>query len=101
MQLLSDGDLTQDNNTVNLISKLIRLHRIVENTRARRRLERWSLRVIGAYLLIVMAIVIANYINIDMNIFDVKINFDIPSEIMITILSTTTVNIIGLGLIVL
>ena len=101
VQLLSDGDLTQDNNTVKLISKLIRLHRIVENTRARRRLERWSLRVIGAYLLIVMVIVITNYINIDIKGIDLKFYLNIPPEIMITILSTTTINIIGLGLIVL
>lgn len=36
--------------------ELIHLHRIVENTKARRRLEKWSLRVIALYLFIVLCI---------------------------------------------
>lgn len=79
--------------------ELIRLHRIVENTKARRRLEKWSLRVIALYLFIVLCIVLASYVSIPA----IKSYFSIciPNPIMITILSTTTVNIIGLGLIVL
>lgn len=79
--------------------ELVHLHRIVENTRARRRLEKWSLRVIAIYLITVLVIVIANYIVLP----DIGKQFriEIPPTIMITILSTTTVNIIGLGLIVL
>ena len=79
--------------------ELIHLHRIVENTKARRRLEKWSLRVIALYLFIVLCIVLASYVSIPAikSYFSIRI----PDPIMITILSTTTVNIIGLGLIVL
>lgn len=44
--------------------ELIHLHRIVENTKARRRLEKWSLRVIALYLFIVLCIVLASYVSI-------------------------------------
>ncbi len=110
---------------------LIGLHRVVENTMARRRLERWSLRVIVSYLLIVFGIVVLSYCPIPSAFQQennqptqstektqskiptetVKEVLDVPKEekgflripeaVMITILSTTTVNIIGLGLIVL
>lgn len=94
---LLDSDTTDKN--LDYCKELIRLHRIVENTRARRRLEKWSLRVIAAYLLIVLCIVLCNYVTIGFTFLDVR--FEIPPTIMVTILSTTTVNIIGLGLIVL
>lgn len=94
IQTLLDSETTDEN--IGKCKDLSRLHRIVENTKARRRLEKWSLRVIASYLFVVLCIVVANYINIDgwklLNISD---------GVMITILSTTTVNIIGLGLIVL
>lgn len=77
--------------------ELAELHRLVENTKARRRLEKWSLRVISTYLLTVLLIVFLNYTDI----FCLKCIIDIPETIMIAILTTTTVNIIGLGLIVL
>lgn len=77
---------------------LIALHRTVENTHARRRLEKWSLRVIALYLLIVLLIVVATYANVPY--LDLPW-LTIPNEIMIAILTTTTANIIGLGLIVL
>lgn len=88
-------DTTDDN--LNVCQQLTGLHRIVENTRARRRLERWSLRVIVCYLLVVLCIVILSYCKTDA----MAPILDIPDTIMVTILSTTTVNIIGLGLIVL
>ena len=72
----------------------IKLHRIIENTSARKRLEKWAKRVIVVYLLVVLMLVV----------FDSVIEntwFEISDTVMITILSTTTVNIIGLGLIVL
>ena len=115
--------------------QLIRLHRVVENTKARRRLERWSLRVIVCYLLIVFGVVVFSYIPVPSSMQNtntelttksplttqvapakgataaVKAVLDAPKEekgflripeaVMITILSTTTINIIGLGLIVL
>lgn len=92
--ILLDSEATDEN--IWKCKELTRLHRIVENTRARRRLEKWSLKVIATYLFIVFLIVVANYCKI------VQINvLNIPDSIMITILSTTTINIIGLGLIVL
>lgn len=94
---LLESETTPDN--LEKCRELVHLHRIVENTRARRRLEKWSLRVIAIYLTTVLVIVIANYIVIP-NV-DKHFQIDIPPTIMITILSTTTVNIIGLGLIVL
>lgn len=69
----------------------IKLHRIVENTNARKRLEKWAKRVIVIYLLFVLCVVIINSLRWIL----------ISDAVMITILSTTTVNIIGLGLIVL
>lgn len=94
---LLESETTPDN--LEKCRELVHLHRIVENTRARRRLEKWSLRVIAIYLTTVLLIVIANYVIIP-NV-DKHFQIDIPPTIMITILSTTTVNIIGLGLIVL
>lgn len=93
VKALLESETTDGN--IKKCKELIKLHRVVENTHARRRLEKWSLRVIAAYLFIVLAIVMLNYIQIDKRIIS------IPEEIMITILSTTTINIIGLGLIVL
>lgn len=80
------------------------LHRIYENTKARRRLEKWASRVIILYLLIVLGLVLGNYTTIGYPTylsFMNRVKMSIPPSIMITILSTTTVNIIGLGLIVL
>lgn len=77
--------------------ELAELHRLVENTKARRRLEKWSLKVISVYLLVVLFIVLLNYTELCC----LKSVIVIPESIMIAILTTTTVNIIGLGLIVL
>lgn len=72
----------------------IKLHRIIENTNARKRLEKWATRVIITYLLLVLILVIFN----SLKTFEI---LNISDAVVITILSTTTVNIIGLGLIVL
>lgn len=105
MTLLFDTDPSFRNPNVIQISKdLTKLHRIHENTKARRRLEKWASRVIVIYLIIVLWLVLANYVSIEYSgilSFMSKMSMDIPKPVMITILSTTTVNIIGLGLIVL
>lgn len=94
IQTLLESEPTEEN--INKCKELSKLHRMVENTRARRRLEKWSLRVIAYYLIAVFLIVCLCYTNIGwLNIIS------IPHEIMIAVLTTTTVNIIGLGLIVL
>lgn len=82
----------------NLIDKchhFIQLHRITENTSARKRLEKWATRVIVGYLFIVLSIVVLTGIR------PLENYFDLDEKIIITLLSTTTVTIIGLGLIVL
>lgn len=70
--------------------KLIALHRILENTKARRRLERWITRVISFYLIIVLIILIISSSFLKLKIQD---------DVIIVLLSTTTVNIVALGLI--
>lgn len=100
VQTLLDSESTSTDN-IQKSKELTKLHRVVENTKARRRLEKWSLRVIATYLLIVFMIVVACYVDLHTNEKKVYHIIEIPPEIMITILSTTTVNIIGLGLIVL
>ena len=81
---------------INKCRQFIELHRIMENTCARRRLERWATRVISSYLLIVLSLLIAN--GIILFIYGKNL---INDKIMITILSTTAINIIGLVIIVL
>lgn len=94
IQTLLESEPTDEN--INKCQELSKLHRMVENTKARRRLEKWSLRVIAWYLMIVLAVVFLSYTKIEwLNILNIE------PEIMIAVLTTTTVNIIGLGLIVL
>ena len=77
---------------IKLVRDLIKLHRILENTRARRRLERWSLLIISLYLLCVLGIVLVTYFYGSLKI---------PDSVMIAILTSTSANIIGLGFIIL
>lgn len=93
---LLDVEVNDDN--IEKSRLIVGLHRVVENTHARRRLERWSLRVIAVYLAVVFALVLCTYAHIPF----LRLPFIyIPDNIMIAILTTTTANIIGLGLIVL
>lgn len=97
--LLDIEDKEANEGVINKCGQFIRLHRIIENTKARRRLEKWASRVIVIYLLVVFLLVLFNYAHVP---FFAKIGtLSIDNVVMITILSTTTVNIIGLGLIVL
>ena len=101
--LLEHGDKITDDE-IHRVHILTNIHRLFENTKARQRLERWASTVIVFYLLIVLWIVLANYISITYSgslAFMNDITVKIPDKIMFTILSTTTINIIGLGLIVL
>lgn len=95
--LLNAEDLNED--TINRCEHLICLHRITENTSARKRLEKWTNRVIEIYLIIVGLIVVACACNFQFTFNGVKYTFDLPNEVLITILSTTTINIIGLAVI--
>lgn len=77
-------------------SQLLAQQRTLEDTRARRRLEKWATRVISWYLIVVCALILLNG-----GSFIFFFAGFITDQIMAVILSTTTVNIIGLGLIVL
>lgn len=82
--LINTGD---SGDVIDYCERYIFLHRIIENTRARRRLERWVTRLISIYLLMVFALIILSYI----------LKWNLPLGVIITILSTTTVNIVALG----
>lgn len=81
--------------------KLLVQQRIMDDTKARRRLERWARNTILSYLIIVFILVLLNGVSqiIWPDIF-CQHGF-ITDTVMTVILSTTTVNIIGLGVIVL
>ena len=98
--LLETGK-TEEN--IELCKKLTNVHRIIENTHARRRLEKKDFRIIKTYLIIVGIIFLASYINIDVttNCFLSKVSFSVSDSVIKVLLTTTTANIIGLGLIVL
>lgn len=99
VQILIESSTTHEN--IQKCQELTQLHRIIENTKARRRLEKWSLRVIAVYLFVVLLIVMSCYTSWGDTPLLYVIKSDIPANIMIAILTTTTANIIGLGLIVL
>lgn len=98
--LLSTVDKV-DVETLKTGKDLLQLQRDVENTRARRRLEKWACKVIVAYLIFVFILILLNGASmIWVSRFFHGHGF-ISDSVMITILSTTTVNIIGLVVIVL
>lgn len=80
-----------DELTLEVCKRFIKLHRITENTSARKRLEKWARRTIQWYLIIVGCIIVSQGLSF----------IKLSDTILITILSTTTVNILGLGFIVL
>jgi hypothetical protein len=100
VRTLVDGKFIEKRENVDFVRELIRLHRILENTRARRRLEKWSLRVISWYLLCVLCIIFLTYGDCSWELIK-PLKLVIEDNVMIAILTTTTANIIGLGLIVL
>ena len=82
--LINTGD---PGTVIDYCEKYIYLHRIVENTRARRRLERWITRLISTYLSMVLILLVISYL----------LYWNLHLGVVITILSTTTVNIVALG----
>lgn len=86
------------NSALNKTLQLLHQQRLLENTRARKRLEKWATNLIPYYLLAVLVVLILNAFS--------KVLFNlnqclISDTIITVILSTTTINIIGLGIIVL
>lgn len=92
---------TQDAFILDTSRKLLVQQRIMDDTKARRRLEKWARNIILCYLIIVFVLVVLNGVSqiIWNDIF--KNHGFISDTVMTVILSTTTVNIIGLGVIVL
>jgi len=94
--IVMQGDVTSE--TIEASKHLLEQQRMLEDTRARRRLERWATRTITWYLVVVLALVIANGI---VSSVSGKEGTFITGGIMTVVLTTTTINVIGLGLIVL
>lgn len=91
-----------DKLTVDTTKQLLEQHRTIENTQARRRLERWACWAIVIYLACVFLLLIFN--GISRIIWPHIFTADHPlfsDTVLYVILSTTTVNILGLGFIVL
>lgn len=87
-------DKSNDPETISKCEQFIKLHRNLENTSARKRLERWAKWVISLYLVVVLILLVLSSV-------EPQKWLDIDNEVMMVLLSTTTINIIGLGLIVL
>lgn len=98
---------------LNKCKELLQHQRTLEDTRARRRLEHWATRIISYYLITVFIILIlsgfASVINtmlcqfcgISHEFIKTMNSIFLSDKVLIVLLSTTTINIIGLGLIVL
>lgn len=93
---LSDKEVSAD--VLEASKALLEQQRIQDNSHARRRLEKWATRTISWYLIVVAALVVSNGI---VSMFTHNHDGFISSGIMAGILSTTTINVIGLGFIVL
>lgn len=90
-----------DESVTKMSKELLSQHRTIEDTEARRRLEKWACRIILWYLVFVFMLILLN--GASRIIWDeiFKEAGFISDTVMYAILSTTTVNIIGLGFIVL
>lgn len=108
----SDGASPIPDDTINKCKELLQHQRTLEDTRARRRLEHWATKVISCYLVVVFIILLlsgfAEIINTMIRQFcEIKSTAGtsgtlfLSDKVLIVLLSTTTINIIGLGLIVL
>ncbi len=93
--LISEGDA---GSVAETCEKYITLHRIVENTRARRRLERWVTRLIVFYLFIVFILLSTNSLQTWLKAKGLPFIY-MDEKIIIALLTTTTINIVALGII--
>lgn len=100
-EALISASNSADTQTLKAGKDLLRLQRDVENTRARRRLERWACKVIVAYLLFVFILLLLNGASMIWFKYIFNEHGFISDNVLITILSTTTINILGLVVIVL
>ena len=93
--LISEGDANQ---VADVCEKYISLHRIVENTKARTRLEKWITRLIVGYLLVVGFILVLDAIKGWLKAKD-YIYVELETSVLVALLTTTTINIVALGII--
>lgn len=101
-RLISTLPDNPDQLTVDTTKQLLEQHRTIENTQARRRLERWACWAIVIYLACVFLLLIFN--GVSRVLWPTIFTADKPlfsDNVLYVILSTTTVNILGLGFIVL
>lgn len=109
----SEGGAAIPKEILDKCKELLQHQRILEDTRARRRLEHWATKIISYYLITVFVILMlsgfASVINtmlcqfcgISHEFIKSMNSIFLSDKVLIVLLSTTTVNIIGLGLIVL
>lgn len=100
-QIISTLPDNSDPVVIESTKKLLDQHRTIEDTEARRRLERWACRIIIWYLVFVFVLTILNGLSQVWRPCIFREHGFISDTVMYVLLSTTTVNIIGLGLIVL
>lgn len=101
-RLISTLPDNPDQLTVDTTKQLLDQHRTIENTQARRRLEKWACWAIVIYLVCVFMLLIFN--GVSRILWQDIFTADKPlfsDNVLYVILSTTTVNILGLGFIVL
>lgn len=96
---LVQSETAHKEENINATKEFLKLHRLMENTKARRRLERWAVRLTCSYLVTVALIVICNAMKISIFIGGKEHTLSLSDGIIITLLSTTTVNVLGLAVI--
>lgn len=100
-QVISTLTDKTDDSVIETSKELLAQHRTIEDTEARRRLERWACRIIIWYLFFVLLLILLNGVSMVIWSDVFKEGGFISDTVMYAILTSTTVNIIGLGLIVL
>lgn len=96
---LVQSETAHKEENINATKEFLKLHRLMENTKARRRLERWAVRLTCSYLVTVALIVICNAMKISISIEGQEHTLSLSDGVIITLLSTTTVNVLGLAVI--
>lgn len=88
-----------DPDSISATKEFLKLHRLVENTKARRRLERWAIKLTCTYLAVVALIIICHAFGVSIEVSGRTYVFKLSDAIIVTLLSTTTINVIGLAII--
>lgn len=110
--LLANGPDYPPQELIDKCQAMLKQQRFLEDTRARRRLEKWAKRVITIYLIAVGMLVLVNglcALFLDLPVQETystllgksEVRGFISDSVLTVILTTTTINVIGLGVIVL